>query len=441
LASPSPLLEWLICLFGWGNSEVHLSTISKADAVRRTDAPDAIVLGAGVVGMATAYALARGGMSVMLVDKAPEPGRGTSFANGAQLSYAYTDALASPALMARLPALALALDPAFRLRPSIDPDFLHWIVAFLRNCTAAAFRENTLAGLELALESRSSLHELLARHPLEFGHTRPGKLHLYEDERSFAAAREVLLLKRRAGVVQEALTPGETVAVEPALAARGHRLVGAIHSPEEEVGDPFLFCRALLQTLREHYGLRSSFGMAVRRLELDGSKPAVVMDDGDRIEAENLVICAGVDAPDLLRGTGIKVPIWPMKGHSLTAPAGPEAPQVSITDVARKLVFCRLSGMIRVAGLADLGTRVAAVQPDRLASLVSAAKEALPDAAEYERIELSWAGLRPMTPSSLPIIRRARKGVILNVGHGALGWTYAMGAAERAARLLVEQPC
>lgn len=420
---------------------MHLSTISKPHSVRRSDAPDAIVLGAGVVGMATAYALARSGASVMLIDKEPEPGRGTSFANGGQLSYAYTDALASPALLARLPALALALDPAFRLRPSVDPDFIRWIAAFLRNCTATAFRENTLAGLELALESRSAMHELLTRHPLEFNHWVAGKLHLYEDEASFAAARDVLALKRQAGAVQEALTPSETVAVEPALAGRAQRLVGAIHSPDEEVGDPFLFCKSLLQTLREQYGLRSSFGTAMRLLDLGNTKPAVVLENGDRIAADNIVICAGVDTPALLRGTGIRVPIWPMKGHSLTAPAGAEAPSVSITDVARKLVFCRLSGMIRVAGLADFGTRDAAVQPARLASLVAAAKDALPSAADYGRIQSSWAGLRPMTPNSLPIIRRARKGVVLNVGHGALGWTYAMGAAERAARLLVGQPC
>ena len=420
---------------------MHLSTISKRESVRRAETPDALVLGAGVVGLATAYALARSGISVILVDKAPEPGLGTSFANGAQLSYAYTDALASPALLARLPALALALDPAFRLRPSIDPDFIHWILAFLRNCTATAFRRNTLAGLELALESRASMHELLARHRLEFGHATPGKLHLYEDEASFAAAGDVLSLKRQAGAVQEALTPAEAIAVEPALAGRAQRLVGAIHSPEEEVGDPFLFCRSLLQTLREHYGLRSSFGTAVRRLDLAESRPAVIMENGDRIAADTLVICTGVDTPELLRGTGIKVPIWPMKGHSLTAPPGPEAPRVSITDVARKLVFCRLSGMVRVAGLADLGAGNAAVQPARLASLISAGKDALPNAADYDRIHSSWAGLRPMTPNSLPIIRRAREGVILNVGHGALGWTYAMGAAERAARLLVNQPC
>ena len=420
---------------------MHLAAIGKAKSVQQTEIPGAVVLGAGVVGMATAYALARSGMPVMLIDRAAEPGRGTSFANGAQLSYAYTDALAGPALLARLPALALAVDPAFRLRPSLHPDFIRWIVAFLRNCNARDFRQNTLAGLKLALESRVAMHELLARHPLDFDHSMPGKLHLYEDEVAFAAARNLLSLKRQAGAVQQALTAHETIALEPALQGRANRLVGAIHSPEEEVGDPFLFCRALLDTLRNHYGLRSSFGTSVRQLDLLGSRPAVVMENGDRIVADNIVICTGIGTQRLLRATGIKVPIWPMKGHSLTAPPGPQAPRVSITDVARKLVFCRLSGRIRVAGLADLGTRDPAVHPGRLATLISAAKDALPEAAQYDQIQSSWAGLRPMTPNSLPIIRRARKGVVLNVGHGSLGWTYAMGAAERASRLLVGQPC
>jgi D-amino-acid dehydrogenase len=141
----------------------------------------------------------------------------------------------------------------------------------------------------------------------------------------------------------------------------------------------------------------------------------------------------------LLKGTGIRAPIWPMKGYSVTAPLGPSAPRVSITDVARKLVFCRLSGRMRIAGLADLGTRDLSIDPNRLASLLSSARESLPEAANYGRLESSWAGLRPMTPSSLPLIRKACPGVVLNVGHGALGWTYSMGAAERAADLSLER--
>jgi D-amino-acid dehydrogenase len=142
-----------------------------------------------------------------------------------------------------------------------------------------------------------------------------------------------------------------------------------------------------------------------------------------------------VDSPALLRGTGIRAPIWPMKGYSVTAPLGLDAPRVSITDVARKLVFCRLSGRMRIAGLADLGTRDLNVDPRRLGSLLASARDSLPDAADYNRLESSWAGLRPMSPSSLPLIRRAHTGVVLNVAHGA----HRIGPAQRAASLVLEQ--
>lgn len=404
------------------------------------DDVDAIVLGAGVVGMTTAYALARRGLSVLIVDRASEPARGTSFANGAQLSYAYTDALAAPALLARLPWLLLATDPAFRLRPSLDPDFLRWGLEFLRNSTAARFHANTLAGLRLAVESRLAMHRLLADHPLDFGHATPGKIHVYSDRTAFAAARELVALKRSVGFEQHALSPTEAIAAEPALGSTGD-MVGAIHSPQEEVGDPYRFCAALLERLRADYGVRTRFHSPVSRIDLAGARPAIVTDAGERIETKEIAVCAGVDAPQLLRGIGIRAPIWPMKGHSLTAPRGSEAPTLSITDVARKLVFCGLSGRMRIAGLADLGNRNLKIDKRRLATLIASAKRSLPRAVDYSRIGSVWSGLRPMTPNSLPLIERAKPGVVVNIGHGALGWTYAMGAAERAAALVVEQPC
>ena len=401
------------------------------------DRCEALVLGAGVVGVATAYALARRGVAVTIVDRAVEAGRGTSFANGAQLSYAYTDALASPALLRRLPALLMMADPAFRLRPSIDPEFVRWGLEFLRNCSADRFLANSLAGLRLALESRAAMHALLERHPLEFGHTVAGKLHLYESEAALDAAARLVEAKRQAGAEQEVLSPAEAVSVEPALGSIAHRLSGAIYSPQEEVGDPHLFCNALLGSLEADYGVETSLGASVSNLDLSGGEPVAVI-DGQRVQARHIILCTGVDTPALLKGTGIPAPIWPMKGYSVTAPLGAAAPAVSITDVARKLVFCRLSGRMRIAGLADLGTRNLAIDPRRLETLLASARSALPDAADYDRLESSWAGLRPMTPSSLPVIRKARPGLVLNVGHGALGWTYAMGAGERAAALVLE---
>ena len=406
-----------------------------------SDACDALVVGAGVVGVTTAYALASRGLSVTLVDAAEEPGRGTSYANGAQLSYIYTEALASPGLLRNLPGLALALDPAFRLRPSFDPDFARWILSFLRNCTESRFRSNTLEGLKLGLESRDAMYRMLERHPLKFGHTVSGKLHLLKGRRMVAAADELIQLKRQVGAEQAMISPSEAARIEPALAARVTDLDAVVYSPQEEVGDPFLFCGALVERLRAYYGVTTHFGLRVDRLHADGSGSSAVSADGRRIEARRIVICTGVDTPRLLRAKGINVPIWPMKGYSFTADPGSEAPSVSITDVARKLVFCRLSGKIRVAGLADLGSRGSAINKRRLARLVGAARSSLPRAADYSRINSAWAGLRPMTPSSLPIIRREKNGMVLNVGHGALGWTYAMGAAERAADLVTERQC
>ncbi len=388
--------------------------------------------------MATAYALARRGLSVTLVDRSAGPGLGTSFANGAQLSYAYTDALASPALLRRLPALLMLADPAFRLKASFDLGFARWSLDVLRNASSSRFLHNTLAGLQLALESRAAMHALLERHSIAFGHSVPGKLHLLEGGTSLRAAARLVEAKRRAGARQELLGPGEAIKVEPALDSIAHRLSGAVHSPEDEVGDPHLFCTALLERLTADYGVKTRFGASVSKLDLAGGHPAATI-DGRRIEARQIALCTGVDTPALLRGSGVSVPIWPMKGYSVTAPLGSAAPKVSITDAARKLVFCRLSGKIRIAGLADLGHRDLTIDSRRLSGLLAAARTSLPGAADYSRIETCWSGLRPMTPSSLPIIRKVRPGFVLNVGHGALGWTFAMGSGERAAGLLLER--
>lgn len=424
-----------------GLDEGHMFR-TDTDRVASTDPAargkrSAIVVGAGVVGVATAYALARRGLAVTLVDRAAEAGRGTSFANGAQLSYIYTDALANPALLKRIPALLFGLDPAFRMRPSVDPAFLGWLLAFLANSTSMRFRANTIEGLKLGLESQRALHALLDRHPIDFGHTRPGKLHIYEQETSFAAGRAMAELKAEHGAVQHCLTPSEAIAIEPALAARRGPFIGAIHTPDEEVGDPYRFCNAMIELLRQHYGVDVRLGALVATVDETPSAAAAVLATGERIEADELVLCTGIETTALLRGTGIRVPVVPMKGYSFTAPPGSAMPDVSITDVGRKIVFCRLGYQLRVAGLAELGVGGLDIDAVRFSGLLAAARDVLPDAAGYEYASGSWAGLRPVTPSSLPVLRRARRRTSLNVGHGMLGWTYAMGSAERAARMIL----
>ncbi len=399
---------------------------------------DVAVLGAGVVGLATTYALARRGRRVLLLDRAPGPALETSYANGAQLSYAYTDAMAGPALWKQLPGMLAGHDRAFRTRVSADPEFWRWGLAFLRNATQSRLQENTLATLELALESRAAMAELLARHPIDFDHRVAGKLHVYYSAASLPAARAMIERKRPFGVQQRLLDAEEAIALEPALAgARG--IAGVVHSPEEEVGDAWRFATGLLDVLRTYHDIDARFGIDLQHLQRDGAMWRLHARNGDIVSVPQLVVCAGIGSKALLRPLGLRVPLMAVKGYSFTAPCGAAAPSASITDTARKLVFCRLGDRIRVAGLADLNHWDAAPDRARAADLVAMARESLPQAADYDRIESDWAGLRPMTPWSSPIIRRAGDGLVLNIGHGMLGWTLAMGSGERAADLLLDR--
>lgn len=396
---------------------------------------DVAVIGAGVVGMATAYALARRGRRVVVADRGPGPALQASFANGAQLSYAYTDAMAGPALWKQLPGMLAGHDRAFRTRLSMDPDFWRWVLALLRNATLPRLHGNTLATLALALESRAAMAALLARHPIDFDHRVAGKLHVYYNPASLPSARAMIERKRPFGVRQQWLDADAAIALEPALAgARG--MAGVVHSPEEEVGDPWRFSTGLLEVLHAHYGVEARFGVDVQHLRRDGAMWRLQSRNGDEIGVPQVVVCAGIASKALLRPLGVRVPLMAVKGYSFTAPCGANAPSASITDTARKLVFCRLGDRIRVAGLADLNHWDASPDPARVNDLVAMARESLPEAVDYDRIESVWAGLRPMTPWSSPIIRRAGEGLVLNIGHGMLGWTLAMGSGERAAGLV-----
>jgi len=396
---------------------------------------DIVVIGGGVVGVASAHALAAQGAGVCIVDQAAAPARGASFANGGQLSYAYTDALAAPALLAKLPGLALGLDPVFRLVPGFDPGLYPWLASFLRNMTGARFARNTLDILHLALESQAALHRLLARHPIAFGHHAPGKMHLYYSDAVLKAAAATVAIKQRHGAKQDILSADAAIAIEPAL-AQVAGLAGVVHSPADEVGDARRFSEGLLEVCGREWGVTARFGFAVAKLDRESDRWRISAADGQTLEARRIVLCAGAQSRAIARRLGLSLPIQPMKGYSFTAPRGFLAPQVSITDTARKVVFCALDGRMRVAGLAELGNGSTAVVPARARLLRDLAEQAMPGAAAYDRIDGDWAGLRPMTPDSRPIIHWIEPGLGLNLGHGMLGWTLAMGSAARLVRTM-----
>lgn len=403
-----------------------------------TRSADITILGAGVVGLATAWAAARRGLAVQLVDSAEGPALGASFANGGQLSYAYTDAMAGPALWKQLPGLFAGNDPAFRLKLDAHPAVWRWGLSLLANATSARLRRNTLHTLALAQQSERAMQALLERHPLDFQHRVAGKLHVYFRDAGLEAGRRMMELKRPHGVEQVMLDAAQVLEVEPAL-AQMTGIRGAVYSPREAAGDPWKFCTDLLGILQDQYGLRSRFGFNAASIRRSGSEWLLQSGDGEQIRARRLVVCAGIHSAALLRPLGARLPLMAVKGYSLTAPCGLQAPTVSITDTARKLVFCRLGDRIRIAGIADINDWSTEPDPRRFERFLQLARESLPGAADWDGISHRWAGLRPSTPTSTPIIANLQEGLTCNAGHGMLGWTLAMGSGERAVALAMGQ--
>ena len=395
-----------------------------------------VVLGAGVVGVATAWLLCRAGYPVTLVDRHAGPAQGTSQANGAQLSYAYADALASPAMRRKLPAIALGRDPAFRVRLQADPEFWLWGLRFLLEASQGRFLGNTRHLLDMAARSRELLQELLRELPLSFDHAVSGKMILYDSAVACDAAADVRALKRQMGIEQWALSRAEATAIEPALDLYPDRIERVLYSPADAAGRPDTFCRALVAALRSRFGLVTLFGQeATGIVQERGQVVGLALHGREPVTCGQLVLATG-SATSLLpwceRPWG---QLWPVQGYSITAPATTRAMQVSITDLKRKIVFARLGSDVRAAGLADLGARKCQFDGSRFDTFRQSAVQAFGPAFDHgPGVDLqAWTGARPCTPSSRPIVRAAGRvrGLYLNLGHGTLGWTLCLGSAQR----------
>jgi D-amino-acid dehydrogenase len=397
------------------------------------------VVGAGIIGCATAYALARNGWRVTLIDALPAPGQGASLANGAQLSYSYVEPLATPATLRGLPMWLLARDSPLRWRPRADGGHARWLLDFVRACRPAQVRRTTEALLALSSLSRETLHRWLAELPgvaEAVHHARPGKLVLHRDPAWRAAAQRQLDWQRTLGCRQRLVEPGECAAIEPALAASmASQIAFGVWTDSEEVIDG----AGLAQALARASGAELRLGEPVAGFARKADRLAGVrLASGEVIAADHVVLAAGAAAPALLRPLGLRLPVEPIKGYSLTLPvADPAAaPRVSVTDAGRKIVFARVGAALRVAGFAELVGADLSLSPVRLAALRDAVQHSFPGACDLDRAQ-PWAGLRPATPDGQPRIgATAIPNLWLNVGHGALGLTLAAGSAARLAALL-----
>jgi len=381
------------------------------------------VLGAGVVGVTCAWYLREQGHEVRVIDRREGPGLETSFANGGQISADHASPWAKPGVP--LQALRWMLDEEspllFRLRA--DPLQWRWGLRFLRNCTATRFRENAARLRELGRYSRAQLRALREKTGLQYDQASRGILMLHTD-----------------GAAPEPgwKTPDECVAIEPAVASLRHRLVGGEYLPEDESGDAYKFTAGLAKLCAER-GVVFEFGVSIDAFDVqNGELKGVRTKEKKTISADAYVLALGSYSPLLARPIGIDLPVYPLKGYSVTMPVkdAAKAWTVSLSDEAHKLVLSRLGDRLRIAGTAELNGYDASVNEVRCRAILKRVTALFPEAGDASRAEF-WAGLRPATPSNLPCLGATRyPNLFLDTGHGTLGWTHACGSARIVADLV-----
>lgn len=403
------------------------------------------VIGAGVVGLTTAYFLQADGHTVTVLDRAAGPGTGASAANGAQLSYSYVAPLADASVPPKLASLVLSRDSPLKLHLSMDPALWSWGWQFLRLANHRAARATTAALLALSNLSREFIEPLIEGERIDCRLTHGGKLVVYPDRASVETARaqvqyQVALNQARGVAPQSVLTPEECVLHEPAIAGYASRIAGGVWTPDDAAADCGAFCIQLASLLAER-GVEFGFQRTVERLDIDNGQLRALFASGPAgsapMRADAYVLAAGSESAAIGAMAGLKLPVFPLKGYSITIKPDTDRPlKASITDARRKVVFAPLGDRVRVAGFVEIGGDPLSVPPARIAALIDAAREVL----GYRIIDGAihpWTGLRPATPSGRPILGRTPvKGLYLNVGQGALGWTLAAGSARLVADVI-----
>ncbi|WP_394787232.1 D-amino acid dehydrogenase [Rhodoferax sp.] len=398
------------------------------------------VLGAGIVGLATAYVLRQQGLEVTVVDRAT-PGAGASGGNGAQLSYSYVQPLADPGIWKQLPKLLLSADSPLKLQPQWDPQQWRWGLAFLRACNTATSADSTAQLLQLAARSRLGFEAMLQDLALDCDFSRTGKLVVYASAEALAGVRRQVALQQALGSVQEVVSAERCVALEPALQHYQAQMAGAVYTPGECAADCLKVCAGLHAALLAR-GVKFLLGDEVTGVVRQGARLQAVQTRAGPLQADQFVLALGSASAAFARPLGLRLPVYPLKGYSITLDipgASSTAPTVSVTDAARKVVFARIGSRLRVAGMAELVGQNTAISPERIQQLREATRALFPECNLDGELN-PWTGMRPATPTGLPLVGRHARGpenLLLNTGHGALGFTLAFGTAQRLADALL----
>ena len=400
------------------------------------------VLGAGVVGVSTAWFLARMGHEVVVLERACGAARETSFANGGQLSVSQSEPWANPRAPWQVLRWLWRDDAPLLFRPRLDPSQWRWAAGFLRECLPGRHLANMRQMVALGLYSRDAMRQLRDETDISYRRLSRGILSLHYDSGQLRSAERSAAHLQALGVDKRVLSPGQLLALEPALEPVLPQLAGASWCPDDESGDVHLFTRGLAEAAAG-LGVEFRYNTRINALETaDGAVAAVSVTAPDgsyqQVQADAYVLALGSHSPLLAAPAGLRLPIYPAKGYSATVPVKSlvAAPMVSITDEACKLVFSRLGNELRIAGTAELAGYSSSLNPVRCQALIRRGRALFPDACDWDAARF-WSGLRPATPGNVPLIGKSALGrLYLNTGHGTLGWTEGAGSGRALAEII-----
>ncbi len=400
-----------------------------------------LVLGGGVIGVSSAYYLARAGHSVTVVDRQPGPALETSFANAGEISPGYASPWGAPGIVPKAIRWMLMSHPPLVLRRVLDRDAISWVLAMLGNCTERRYAINKERMVRLAEFSRDRLIDLRAETGIEYDGRQQGTLQLFRTMKQVDGAAKDIAVLRETGVPFEVLDVAGCIAAEPALAATAEKFVGGLRLPNDETGDCFKFTNALA-ALAETLGVEFRYGETISRIQTDGEGVSGVHTDKGLLTADAYLVALGSYSPLLLRPLGLRLPVYPVKGYSITAPIvdAARAPESTIMDESYKIAITRLGDRIRVGGMAEISGFSTDLPKVRRAALEFSVGDLFPGGGDLKAASF-WTGLRPMTPDGTPVIGATGiPNLFLNTGHGTLGWTMACGSAHVIADLISGRP-
>lgn len=390
-----------------------------------------IILGSGVIGTTSAYYLARAGHEVTVVDRQPSAGLETSYANAGEVSPGYSAPWAAPGIPLKAIKWMLARHSPLVIRPRLDADMWRWVFQMLTNCTAARYEVNKSRMVRLAEYSRDCLAALRAATGISYDERTQGTLQLFRTQKQLDGAATDIAVLQRFGVPYELLDPAGCIGVEPALAQVRGKFVGALRLPGDETGDCFKFTQQLAR-MAEQAGVTFKYDVSIQRLLTEGGKISGVVTSTGVLKADSYVLALGSYSPLLLRNIGIRIPVYPIKGYSITIPISDEksAPESTIMDETYKVAITRLGNRIRVGGTAEIAGYDLALRKSRRETLEHSVTDLFPRGGDVSKAEF-WAGLRPMTPDGTPVVGPTPyRNLFLNTGHGTLGWTMACGSGR-----------